>query len=143
MVERASVDAFDFADEVSEMKVFSIAGALALALGVAACGGAETTAQNKQEASSAGAPSDAPMNGAPSGGAEQSVHSGEGNVTAVDGDQVSISHGPIESLGWPAMTMTFRAESPQLLQGIAVGDPVAFQFRQSGGASVLTSISKR
>lgn len=125
------------------MKIFKVAGALALALAVAACGGAETTAQNKQEAPSAAAPSDASMNAAPSAAAEQSVHSGEGDVTAVEGDQVSISHGPIESLGWPAMTMAFRAETPQLLQGIAVGDSVAFQFRQNGGAAVLTSISKR
>ena len=125
------------------MKLFPTASALALALGGAACGGAEPTAQNKQKAPSAGPPSDAPVNGAPSKVAEQSVHSGEGGVTAVQGNQVSISHGPIESLGWPAMTMPFRAESPQLLQGIAAGDRVAFQFRQSGGASVLTSISKR
>lgn len=115
------------------MKAFPIAGAFALALAVAACGEAATTSQNQQ----------------PGGGADtktendQRVHSGQGNVTSVAGDQVSIAHGPIETLGWPAMTMTFRAESPQLVEGIAVGDSVAFQFRQSGGRSVLTSISKR
>ena len=115
------------------MKAIPIAGAFALALALAGCGEAATTTSNQQR--TAGTDTKAQN--------DQRVYSGEGNVTSVAGDQVSISHAPIEALGWPAMTMTFRAESPQLIEGIAVGDAVAFQFRQSGGGSVLTSISKR
>lgn len=70
------------------------------------------------------------------------VFRGEGDVTAVSGQQVTISHGPVEALGWPAMTMGFKAAAPKLLQGINVGDPVSFQFRQEQGSAVLTSISK-
>lgn len=115
------------------MKAFPIAGAFALALAVAACGEAATTSQNQQ-----------PTGGTDTKGEnDQRVHSGEGNVTSVAGDQVSIAHGPIETLGWPAMTMTFRAGSAQMVEGIGVGQPVAFQFRESNGSYVLTSISKR
>ncbi|MGN5376201.1 copper-binding protein (plasmid) [Sphingomonas panni] len=37
--------------------------------------------------------------------------SGSGTITAVDakGGTVTIKHGPIPTIGWPAMTMTFRA----------------------------------
>ena len=114
------------------MKAIPIAGALALALAVAGCGDAATT-PNQQ--GTAGTDAKAPD--------DERVYSGEGDVTSIAGDQVSISHGPIEGLGWPDMTMTFRAESPQLLEGVAVGDSVAFRFRQSGGGSVLTSVYKR
>lgn len=71
------------------------------------------------------------------------VYAANGSVTAIAGDQVTISHGPVEGLGWPAMTMTFRAEAAQMVEGIAAGDRVAFQFRESDGSYVLTSISKR
>ena len=73
----------------------------------------------------------------------EQTFSGRGDVTKISGDGVTISHGPIEGIGWPAMTMTFKVESPQMSQGINVGDPVAFQFRQTGGSYTLTSISKQ
>lgn len=115
------------------MRTCSIAAGVALALTVAACGEAETTRQNNEAAAKA----------APTATDSASAYSGEGNVTAVADGQVSISHGPIEGIDWPAMTMTFRAPSQQMVEGIAPGDRVAFQFRQADGSYVLTSISKR
>ena len=112
------------------MKPFEFA-VLALSLAAAACGGSGTNAQNKQS----GSATDATANAA--------AYSAAGTVTTITGDQVSISHGPVEGLGWPAMTMTFRAQSPQQLQGISAGDRVAFQFRESAGSHLLTSISKQ
>ncbi len=70
------------------------------------------------------------------------VHSGLGDITEIDGDRVTISHGPVESIGWPAMTMTFQAESSSMLRGLNIGDPVDFQFRKSGERFVLVSISR-
>ncbi len=70
------------------------------------------------------------------------VYSAEGDVTEVSGDLVTISHGPVEAIGWPAMTMGFRTASSELLQGIAPGDPVSFEFRKSGNEYVLTSLRK-
>lgn len=112
------------------MKPVSIAGALALALTAAGCGGSGVPAQNSQNVGSA------------ANANTSAVYSANGNVTAIAGDQVTISHGPVEGLGWPAMTMTFRAGDLAMLQGISVGDRVAFRFRQNGTDYPLTAISK-
>ena len=109
------------------MKSVSIAGAVALSLAVAACG----SAQNNQ-----GTPTDTAAD------AGQRAYSAAGNITAIDGDRVTISHGPVEGLGWPAMTMTFRAASLQMIAGLRVGDSVAFRFRPGEGEYALTNISK-
>ncbi len=109
------------------MNPVSIAGALGLSLAIAACGGG----QDNQKA---------PANTAAD--ASQAAYSAAGNVTAIAGDRVTISHGPVEGLGWPAMTMTFRAGDPAMLRGIAVGDRVTFRFRQNGNDYPLTSLSK-
>lgn len=109
------------------MKPISIAGAIALSFAIAACGGAQDN-QNGPANSIADA--------------SQAAHSAAGTVTAIAGDRVTISHGPVEGLGWPAMTMTFRAGDPAMLQGIGAGDRVTFQFRQTGNDYSLTALSK-
>jgi Cu(I)/Ag(I) efflux system protein CusF len=70
---------------------------------------------------------------------------GEGTVKAVDlkAGTVTIQHGPISALKWPAMTMTFKASSPALLQGVSVGQVVAFKLMQMGGAVTLTAIQPK
>lgn len=57
------------------------------------------------------------------------VHLGEGKVEAIDKDGITLSHGPIPTLKWNAMTMTFRLPSADLARNIAVGDTVAFEIR--------------
>ena len=114
------------------MKKSQLAGALALALLLAACGDNQAAAPEQRETSAGTA--------APTGAAD--TYSAAGDVTKVSGNQVTISHGPVEGIGWPAMTMAFQAPSPEMLQGLNVGDPVDFQFRQSGGQYQLTSIKK-
>lgn len=114
------------------MKPLSIPGIFALALAAAACGPSGTPVPNGQEAAGPGA----------AAGTAQAVYSATGNVTAISGDRVTIAHGPVEGLGWPAMTMTFTAGDPTMLQGVSVGDRVTFQFRQSGNDYPLTALSK-
>lgn len=76
-------------------------------------------------------------------GAEVSrTYSGEGRVTAIKGDRVTISHGPISGIGWPAMTMTFIIPAG-MAKGIGTGDEVRFSFRQDGSAYSLTALQKR
>ena len=100
--------------------------AAALALAVAGCG------QQQKSQPQANAPA-----------AETArPYSGAGKVTAVAGDQVSIAHGPIQGIGWPAMTMAFTAPAG-MADGVKVGDQVSFSFRQQGGAYRLTSLQKR
>lgn len=71
------------------------------------------------------------------------THSGAGTVDSVSGQIVTISHGPIKSLEWPAMTMPFPAKDAASVQGIKAGDRVEFMFSKSGNKSVLTSITKQ
>lgn len=70
---------------------------------------------------------------------------GTGTVTQVDAGAgtITIDHGPIEAVSWPAMTMQFNAERPAILQGIAVGDTVSFTLKSATEMSVVTSIQKQ
>lgn len=69
-------------------------------------------------------------------------HEGTATVKGMDLDKgiVKLSHGPIASLKWPAMTMDFRVEDRVLMQGIKVNDAVTFTFIQSNGDYVITHI---
>lgn len=73
---------------------------------------------------------------------EAQAYSGTGEVTAVAGNQVTIDHGPIEGIGWPAMTMTFTAPG-EMAAGVQAGDAVSFSFRQQGRAYIVTSLKNR
>ena len=54
---------------------------------------------------------------------------------------VSISHGPIASLKWPAMTMEFKVANASLLQALKPGAKVAFEFvERQPGEWVITSV---
>ena len=88
-------------------------------------------------ASNAGSVVDTPQTGEIAG----PVHTGAGDITEINGNRITISHGPVESIGWPAMTMTFVAQSPGMIEGFAIGDPVTFEFGRSGETYVLTSIN--
>ena len=108
------------------------AGALTLSLLLAACGEDQTSATEDRQVAQ-------PV---PTNGEEGSIYSAAGKVTAVSGDRVTIAHGPVEGIGWPAMTMAFRAGSPEMTRGVSAGDQVSFAFRQDGSSYVLTSLSK-
>lgn len=100
-----------------------------LAVSVTACGSAETRKEN----GAATAPSESIAQ----------THSATGTVGSVSGQLVTVSHGPIKSLEWPAMTMPFTAKDAASFKGIKAGDRVAFTFSKSGTESVLTSIAKQ
>ena len=91
------------------------------------------------------AKSDASMNMEASAPAAAGPITSTGTVTEVDAGAgtITISHEPIEAVSWPAMTMQFSAESPVILQGIAVGDSVSFTLKSATETSVVTSIQKQ
>ncbi|MCC6787826.1 MAG: copper-binding protein [Hyphomonadaceae bacterium] len=68
-----------------------------------------------------------------------------GTVTQVDAaaGTITINHGPIEAISWPAMTMQFTAESPAILQGVAVGDAVSFELKSPTETSVVTMVQEQ
>ena len=61
--------------------------------------------------------------------------------TAVDpaAGTVTIDHGPIPGVNWPAMTMAFTA-TPTVLQKAKVGDQVQFDVTVKGPAAQVTDI---
>lgn len=70
------------------------------------------------------------------------LHETTGRVEAVTPESVTLSHAPVPAIGWPAMTMSFRLENPQLASGLKVGDQVSFAFEQQGSAQVVRRIAK-
>ncbi len=76
--------------------------------------------------------------------AEMRMAGAEGTVTAVDEEAgtITIEHGPVAAVDWPAMTMAFDADE-DLRQEVAVGDEVIFEFRTSDSGNQLTSINRK
>jgi Cu(I)/Ag(I) efflux system membrane fusion protein len=62
------------------------------------------------------------------------VHEGEGRVESATADSLTISHGPVATMKWPAMTMGFAKPDPKAFADVHPGDTVHFRFRE-GGAS--------
>ena len=60
------------------------------------------------------------------------AHVAEGKVESVEPDGITISHGPVPSLNWPAMTMGFSKPDPQAFADVRRGDSVRFEFREGG-----------
>jgi Cu(I)/Ag(I) efflux system membrane fusion protein len=75
-----------------------------------------------------------PASAGPGPGAPASVssHRAEGKVESVERDGITISHGPVASLNWPAMTMGFSKPSPDAFSEIKPGDPIRFEFKEGG-----------
>ncbi|KON81323.1 efflux RND transporter periplasmic adaptor subunit [Azoarcus sp. PA01] len=73
------------------------------------------------------------------------TYEAEGTFDAVDPatNTVTLTHGDIPALQWPAMTMDFAVASPDLVAGLAPGTPVRFEFEQGEpGEFVVTRIEK-
>lgn len=111
------------------MKLKYVLAAAAAAAALSACGKAQQSADETALANRA------------QPGLQQ-VYSGTGKISAITGNQVTIDHGPIAGIGWPAMTMTFTAPTG-MVNGVKVGTDVDFSFRKSGSAYVLTSVKPR
>jgi Cu(I)/Ag(I) efflux system protein CusF len=110
----------------------SIALSLVLALSVAApavshaqSGGMKDTDMSKK-----------PVAGTPA------AHKATGVVKKVDpkSGSVTLAHDPVKSLNWPAMTMGFQVKDKMLLDKLAVGKKVEFEFVQQGKDYVITLV---
>jgi membrane fusion protein, copper/silver efflux system len=56
----------------------------------------------------------------------------QGKVESVEADGITISHGPIPELKWPAMTMGFSKPDAKAFADVKAGDTVHFEFRKGG-----------
>lgn len=73
------------------------------------------------------------------------VGNGAGTITALDtrAGTVTIKHGAIPAIGWPAMTMTFRASPPTLLKNLRTGQRVSFTAKSQGVTADVTAIRRQ
>lgn len=65
-----------------------------------------------------------------------------GVVKAVDSSKgtVTLAHGPVKSLKWPAMTMNFAVKDKTLFDNLTVGKKVKVEFIKQDTDYIVTSI---
>jgi Cu/Ag efflux protein CusF len=80
---------------------------------------------------------------APSAGAPLMAR-GQGTVTAIDkaAGTITLAHGPLPEVQWPAMTMAFKA-APAITDTARVGDKVDFELKLVGSTGEVTALIKR
>jgi Cu(I)/Ag(I) efflux system membrane fusion protein len=79
---------------------------------------------------------------APAASTEPAAHLAEGTIKSITGGVVTISHGPVPSMQWPAMTMGFRAPASGVPKDLMVGDRVSFSFVEAKGVYQITGITR-
>lgn len=74
--------------------------------------------------------------------AKETQHSATGVVKKTDParNAVTLAHGPVKSLDWPAMTMTFKVRDKALFNGLTVDRKIEFNFVQEGKDYVITAV---
>lgn len=69
------------------------------------------------------------------------IHVADGIVKKVDATgKITLQHGPVKSLGWPAMSMGFAVKDKTLMNKLAVGNKVHVEFNKQGSDYVITSV---
>ncbi|TAJ79644.1 MAG: copper-binding protein [Sphingobium sp.] len=118
-------------------KTLMIASALTLAVSLAACDKQAEAPKTAESNTASGTMANMPMAG-------KMMHGmAAGTVIAIDPAKgtITLDHGAMSDLGWPAMTMGFTAK-PEQLSGIKVGDKVDFEIDWDGKAGTITKIAE-
>jgi Cu(I)/Ag(I) efflux system membrane fusion protein len=102
------------------------AGSIVLAIALFGCNPAESPAADNS--------------GTPEAGG---TYSTTGEVTDVSDGSVTINHQPVPALGWPAMTMIFKAPDSAMTGGLQTGAHVEFSFRPESADNVLTEVKRQ
>ncbi len=94
------------------------------------------------EASLKGVESRLNVEPAPSSANTAPRHRSEARVESIGRDAITLSHEPIASLKWGAMTMDFKLPPRGLPRGLSVGDKVGFEFfMDAQGLPQLTAVA--
>lgn len=86
---------------------------------------------------------DMPMDTMNSGAmAKTATHTATGVVKAVDATKgtVTLAHGPVKSLNWPAMTMTFVVKDKLFFDRLAADKKVSIDFAKQDAGYVVTAV---
>ena len=91
----------------------------------------------------AGNMKDMPMDSMNSGAmTKTATHKATGVVKAVDTTKgtVTLAHGPVKSLNWPAMTITFVVKDKTFFDRLAVDKKVSIDFAKQDAGYVVTAV---
>ena len=69
-------------------------------------------------------------------------HTSTARIEAIGRDTMTLSHGPIASLKWPAMTMDFKLPKGGAPQGLKVNDRIGFEFYMDADGPQLTGTTR-
>jgi len=75
-------------------------------------------------------------------GASPTLYEAVGRIEKIDATGITLAHGPVPAIRWPAMTMHFRLGSPALARGYKVGDRVRFAFDQPPEGPTLRRLAR-
>lgn len=71
------------------------------------------------------------------------LHESHGVIRALDAEEVTLEHGPFESLNMPGMTMAFPLASPEVAAGLKPGDHVRIGARQTDSGLQIEQLDKQ
>ncbi|KYC18848.1 hypothetical protein WM94_19190 [Pseudomonas sp. ABFPK] len=77
----------------------------------------------------------------PSAPALPALHEADGRIVQIEGNQLTIAHGPFLTLGMPGMTMTFPVSDPTLIVGLKLGQRIRFGVRERDEGMVIEQIN--
>jgi Cu(I)/Ag(I) efflux system membrane fusion protein len=83
-----------------------------------------------------------PIGGTAPASALTKLYETSGRIEKIDANGVTLAHGPVPALQWPAMTMTFRLGDPALARGFKAGDRVRFGFDQPPQGPTLRRMTR-
>jgi Cu(I)/Ag(I) efflux system membrane fusion protein len=75
---------------------------------------------------------------------DKAEHMAEGTLNSIDraAGTVNVSHGPVASASWPAMTMSFKLSDPSAAPSLTPGQKIEFHFTiESGMSATVTQIA--
>ena len=75
--------------------------------------------------------------------AKATTHKATGTVKAIDLTKgtLTLAHGPVKSLSWPAMTMTFAVKNKVFFDKLAVDKKVTIDFTKQDASYVVTAVN--
>jgi len=70
------------------------------------------------------------------------IHHASGVVKAIDpaSGTVTLAHGPVESLRWPARTTSFQVRDKTLFAKLTIDKKIEFEFKKQGASYVITGV---
>jgi Cu/Ag efflux protein CusF len=69
-------------------------------------------------------------------------HKASASVKSLDANAqiVTLDHGPVASMNWPAMTMSFKVKDKSMFDKLEVDKKVEVEFVQQGGDYIITDV---